>query len=44
LLDEPDLLATLRSGIRPPRRLAEEVDEIETIYRALQLSSCKHSA
>jgi glycosyltransferase involved in cell wall biosynthesis len=44
LLDEPDLLATLRSGIRPPRRLAEEVDDIEAIYRALQLPSFRHGA
>jgi len=35
LVEEPDLLPKLRAGISPVKTVAEEVDEIETIYRQL---------
>lgn len=36
LLDEPALLPTLRAGIRPPRTLAEEMEQLQDIYRIAQ--------
>jgi glycosyltransferase involved in cell wall biosynthesis len=35
LCNEPDLLATLRSGIRPPRTMNEVAAEMVMLYRAL---------
>ena len=34
LLDEPDLLSTLRAGIGPVKSVAQEMDELEGIYRS----------
>ena len=34
-LEEPDLLARLRSGIRPVRRIEQHVDEMEAIYKRI---------
>jgi len=33
LIDEPDLLPRLRAGIRPVKTLAQEMDELEAVYR-----------
>lgn len=35
LVDDPDLLAQLRSGIAPVKPVSEEVNEFEAIYRSL---------
>ncbi len=35
LLDDPSLLGKLRAGIRPIKTLAEEMDELEEVYRAV---------
>jgi glycosyltransferase involved in cell wall biosynthesis len=35
LLDDPDLLPALRRGIRPVKSVAQEIDELEEIYRAV---------
>jgi glycosyltransferase involved in cell wall biosynthesis len=35
LLDEPDLLRRLRLGISPGRSMAEEIGELEELYRAV---------
>lgn len=35
VVEDPDLLPTLRSGIKPPRTIASHVDELEARYRAL---------
>ncbi len=42
LLDEPDLLPTLRAGIGPVKSVAQEIDELEQIYqRAIANHSLK---
>jgi len=33
LLDEPQLLPALRAGIRPVKRVTQEIDELEAIYQ-----------
>jgi glycosyltransferase involved in cell wall biosynthesis len=38
LSGEPDLLARLRSGVRPPRTMTTAADEIEAVYAAVRKS------
>jgi glycosyltransferase involved in cell wall biosynthesis len=39
LLEEPDLLPRLRAGIAPVKSVAEEMDELEEVYRRVRRSS-----
>jgi glycosyltransferase involved in cell wall biosynthesis len=39
ILKEPDLLESLRERIPPVKAIAEEVDELESIYRELTISN-----
>lgn len=38
LVEEPDLLATLRAGISPVKSITEEMEELEGIYHKINLS------
>jgi glycosyltransferase involved in cell wall biosynthesis len=35
LIEEPDLIAQLRAGIRPPRRMEAVADDMQAVYRDL---------
>lgn len=39
LIDEPGLLPALRAGIGPVRSVAQEVDELEEIYRGVVVAA-----
>jgi hypothetical protein len=43
LLEDPHLLPKLRAGIGPVKNLAQEIDELEEIYRSVAVKAAVRS-